>query len=191
MTIAILCWGSLIWDTQDKFDKHLHEWRAGGPNLMLEFSRVSETRNKALTLVLDIENGEPCTVSYALSKREDPHDAICDLRSREGTTLKNIGVYFKNDLQKTNSREDEILKIIQNWATKNKIEVVIWTDLKSNFKEKSKDKKDFSIKTALSHIQSLDADGMAKALEYVQNAPSFIDTPLLRVLKAQTWFGVL
>ena len=116
MKIAILGWGSLLWEQRAEFDKQHEAWQFDGPSLKLEFSRVSQTRNDALTLVLDINNGKSCQVAYALSKRKNPDDAICDLRCREGTTLKNIGFHFANGSQKQ-SREEEALKSIQSWAS--------------------------------------------------------------------------
>lgn len=65
MKIAILGWGSLLWDQRAEFDKKHEDWQFDGPSLMLEFSRVSQTRNGALTLVLDFNNGKPCQVAYA------------------------------------------------------------------------------------------------------------------------------
>lgn len=54
MKIAILAWGSLIWDDNwPEFDKQRGEWLKDGPILPLEFSRVSASRDKALTLVID------------------------------------------------------------------------------------------------------------------------------------------
>ncbi len=66
-------------------------WQYDGPNLKIEFSRVSERRLGALTLVLDAEYGSSTTVAWCLSKRETLEDAICDLRCREGTTIERIG----------------------------------------------------------------------------------------------------
>lgn len=187
MKIAILGWGSVLWDQSSEFDKQHEDWQFYGPSLNLEFSRVSQIRNGALTLVLDINNRKSCQVAYALSKRKNPDDAICDLRCREGTTLKNIGFYFANGSRKQ-SREKEALKSIQSWASERKIDVVIWTDLASNFQEKSKGKKCFSIEAALCHIQGLDTEGKSKAAEYVWNAPKFIDTPLREALQSEPWF---
>lgn len=34
---------------------------------------------------------------YAMSKRKDQRDAVCDLRSREGTTLEKIGFVNLDD----------------------------------------------------------------------------------------------
>ena len=187
MKIAILGWGSLLWDRRAEFYKQHEDWQCDGPSLKLEFSRVSQTRNDALTLVLDLNNGESCEVAYALSKRRNPDDAICDLRCREGTTLENIGFYFADGSRKQ-SREGDVLKGIQSWALERKIDVVIWTDLASNFREKSKCKKPIFIEAALCHIQALDTEGKAKAAEYVWRAPQFIDTPLRKELQSQPWF---
>jgi hypothetical protein len=187
MKIVILGWGSLLWDQYAEFDKQHEDWQYDGPSVRLEFSRISRTRNRALTLVLDINNGKLCQVVYALSKRKNPDDAICDLRRREGTTHENIGFYFVDGSRKQ-SREEDALKTIRIWALKKKIDVVIWTDLASNFQKESKGNKPFSIEAALCHIQSLDTEGKARAAEYVWRAPDFIDTPLREALQSQPWF---
>jgi len=166
-----------------------HEkWQCDGPSLKIEFSRVSKARNGALTLVLDTINGRKCQVAYALSKRKNPDDAICDVRCREGTTLKNVGFHFADKSRNQAGNQQEVLKAVQNWALKKKIDVVIWTALKSNFKEKSECKKPFSIEAALRHIQALDSQGKAKAAEYVWRAPTFVGTPLREALQSQPWF---
>lgn len=187
MKIAILGWGSLLWDKRPEFDKQHEEWQLDGPSLEIEFSRVSGTRNGALTLVLDTKNGKACQVAYALSKRKDPDDAICDVRSREGTRPKNIGCYFA-DKSRKNAREERVLKTVEAWALAKKMDVVVWTDLESNFQENNKCGKPFSIDSALCHVQALDEKGKAMAAEYVWRSPDFVSTPLRGVLQAQPWF---
>lgn len=187
MNIAILGWGSLLWDKRPEFDEQHEEWQFDGPSLKIEFSRVSKTRNGALTLVLDTKNGKECQVAYALSKRKNPDDAICDVRSREGTTLKNVGFHFAGK-SRNQARDEKVLKAVQTWASKKKIDVVIWTDLEGNFPERSECKKPFSIETALCHIQALDSQGKAKAAEYVWRTPTFVATPLREALQSQPWF---
>ncbi len=185
MKIAILGWGSLLWDHHVEFDKQHEEWQFDGPSLTLEFSRISLSRNRALTLVIDSENGKLCQVAYAFSKRRNPDDAICDLRCREGTTLKNIGFYFADESRKQ-ARDYQSLVSIRDWASSKKIDVTIWTDLESNFQQIRKTP--FSIESALSYIQCLDPEGKVKAAEYVWRAPKFIETPLREALQSQPWF---
>ncbi|WP_024298220.1 hypothetical protein [Methylomicrobium lacus] len=185
MKIAILGWGSLLWDKSAEFGDQIQEWLPDGPNLMLEFSRISQSRGNALTLVLDAQNGAICKVSYAFSKRKNPDDAICDLRCREGTTLKNIGFYFADESRSPKYRDAQAFNSIQSWALERKIDVTVWTDLESNFQKQSNEA--FSVEAALAYLQ-IDAVDKAKAAQYVQRAPQFIDTPLRKELQVQPWF---
>ncbi len=114
--IAILGWGSLLWDSRPEFDEQHESWQHDGPEIKLEFSRVSQSRRGALTLVIDPKNGTPCRVAYAISKRRDPEDAICDLRCREGTTRSNVGFLFVNGSRQPQSRDPNSLEAINAWA---------------------------------------------------------------------------
>jgi hypothetical protein len=183
--IAILGWGSLIWDVRPDFDTQHEEWNEGGPELPLEFSRVSETRGGALTLVIDPENGRGCTVQYTLSKRRSPDDAIADLRDREGTIKNRIGIWFANG---SRTSQPYVPETISAWATKEKLDVVVWTGLESNFKEKSKVKEDFSTDAAIRHLQALTPEGKAMAATYIWRAPALVKTPLRQALEAEPWF---
>jgi hypothetical protein len=49
--IAILGWGSLLWDkSKREFDDQHDGWRFDGPVLKIEFSRISSSHDNALTL---------------------------------------------------------------------------------------------------------------------------------------------
>jgi hypothetical protein len=88
--MAILGWGSLLWEEHPEFDQWHDDWEPDGPTLKLEFSRVSSTRLGALTLVIDPNHGAPTRVAWCLSKRKDPDDAVVDLRCREGCPIRYI-----------------------------------------------------------------------------------------------------
>lgn len=181
--IAILGWGSLIWDSRPEFDERHGPWEADGPVLKLEFSRVSTSRRGALTLVIDNENGSECVVSYTLSNRSNPADAIADLRCREGTVMRRIGYYFRDGSQKCDL---QLPDTIADWAIKKGLDVVIWTGLPSNFKKEVK--RDFSIQNAISYLQSLTPEGKSLAATYVWRAPNFIQTELRSALQIEPWF---
>lgn len=183
--IALLGWGSLLWDKHADFDAHHGSWLGDGPTLKIEFTRVSETRQGALTLVIDPEHGSDCTVSYAMSSRNDLDDAICDLRCREGTTLKNIGFCYA-DGSKSSSSNKETLDAVTKWAVAKDIDSVVWTDLLSNFKQKTG--KDFTNEAAVAHLSSLGPAAKAGAAEYVWRAPIFVKTPLRSTLEGVPWF---
>jgi hypothetical protein len=183
--IAILGWGSLLWDHRPQFDEQHHDWLPDGPGLKLEFSRISRSRFGALTLVIDPLHGSLCQVAYALSRRTDPEDAICDLRSREDTTHKNIGHIFGYGCR-YHARDSVSLQAISGWTRAHKIDVAVWTDLASNFSEICG--KAFKVAAAVSYVFGLNAKGKAKTAEYMWRAPAFVDTPLKRALQEQPWF---
>jgi len=184
--IVILGWGSLLWDIRPEFDDQHEPWKYDGPQLKVEFSRISQSRYDALTLVIDSKNGVPCTVAYAKSNRIDLEDTICDLRCREGTARSNIGFLFA-DCSRQYGRDLESLEIVRSWAKSKELDVVVWTDLESNFKKVCG--KRFTVDAALEHIQALDKKAKSHAAEYVWRAPDFIDTPLRRALQTQPWFS--
>ncbi len=136
--IATLGWGSLIWDSRPEFDRYVTGWQTGGPRLPMEFSRISESRKKALTLVIDSVLGTDCETLYTLSKRTDPLDALCDLRCREGTTIKNIG-YVNIVTGEQRGRNADAVGVIRTWAQANDIQLVTWTDLGATFLQQKSD----------------------------------------------------
>ena len=61
MKIAILGWGSLIWNP--RILKVAGDWTLDGPTLPIEFSRISD--NDRLTLVIDEMDGTELVTRYA------------------------------------------------------------------------------------------------------------------------------
>lgn len=185
MKIAILAWGSLLWEGGEEFDRWRDVWQKDGPTLKLEFSRISERRHGALTLVIDEEHGSRITVDWCFSKRTRLEDAVCDLRSREGTTVNNIGrLDFASQIDRSTSDVAESAILV--WAQSKKLDTVVWTALKSNFTEKAGQL--FSVDNAVSYLKRLSAEGKSKAAEYVWRAPAFVKTPLRSALQKEPWF---
>lgn len=183
--IAILGWGSLLWEESQKdFDDQHEGWNFDGPSLKIEFSRKSSSRGNALTLVIDPIHGHECRVAYTLSKRPNPDAAIIDLRAREKTIEGNIGRFFA-DGSRRHSRNSAALDGIGVWARSKSIDVVLWTDLPGSFDNVPQS--DF-LNVAVDHVQHLPPEGKVKAAEYVWRAPSFVATPLRRVLEVAPWF---
>jgi len=185
--IAILGWGSLLWDknkAQQKFDKHHGPWKFDGPVLKLEFSRKSRKRLNALTLVIDPVRGEACKVAYALSKRRTVEKALADLQEREETGPRSIGCVF-TDGSRRQGRDADSVAVILLWAKAASLDVVLWTDLPSHFDHVPKNE---FVKGAVDHVQRLPTEAKAMAAEYVWRAPAFIVTPLRTALQAKPWF---
>lgn len=114
MRIAIIGWGSLIWDPREL--PREGTWQSGGPRLPIEFSRVSQ--DCRLTLVIDYENGAATQTRYVLSPRVDLDDAIEDLRVREGTNKKRIGfvdLKYDKDSGQICSDHQKACSEVKNW----------------------------------------------------------------------------
>ena len=192
MKIAILGWGSLLWDDQDKhkwFNDTIGDWQAGGPTLPIEFCRISSSRKGALTLVLQPPPiGCPCQVSFAVSKRTELAEAIADLEQRERCETTDIGQCIAGDATKGQGQFKNLVAVIQAWldTIEPKIGAVIWTDLENNYAKRSKRGKAFTVSDALIHLRTdLSAEGRSKAAEYVWRAPDFVRTKLRK--KLETW----
>ena len=178
MKIAILGWGSLIWDQRDL--PTLGVWQKGGPVLPIEFSRISS--DGRLTLVIDEKNGVPVKTRYAESGSGTLDQAIEDLRKREGTSKSMIGVVSQTIVNAKAGSD-----IIKAWALDNKWDGVIWTGLPSNFEDIKN--VPFTKENGLTYLRSLAGEKRAQAWEYIDRAPEEVLTPLRQVLVEKGWVG--
>lgn len=88
MRIAVIGWGSLIWDLRDLDIEG--EWNTDGPLLPIEFARVSG--GNRLTLVL-VDNVPLQPALWAITRKASLAEAVTDLATREGTPASNIGCW--------------------------------------------------------------------------------------------------
>lgn len=181
MNIAIIGWGSLIWDPREL--PHYGPWRQGGPKLPIEFSRVS--KDGRLTLVID-PSAEVIPTCFAISPRTDIDDAVEDLRQREGTGKSQIGCF--DALTKVSSlakhpNQHDVTSVIQTWCDSQKIDACVWTALPPNFEEAVGKK--FSVETAVEYLEGLAKPVREVALKYMSNAPAEVDTLVRRAVDAK------
>ena len=174
MKIAILGWGSLIWDPRDL--PREGPWERPGPWVPLEFSRVS--LDCRLTLVIDRASGDDCETCYAVSPRADLDAAVEDLTMREETNRSKIGFV---DLESHGTLGcEQTAQVIRAWAREHHFEGVVWTGLQPNFEERTGTP--FSVDAAITYLEALPSPARACAFEYIDNAPTQISTPLRRAL---------
>ena len=176
MKIAIIGWGSLIWDQREL--QTVNGWKTGGPVLPIEFSRISS--DGRLTLVIDEENGVPVTTRYAQSASGDLGRAIEDLSQREGSPASRIGV-----VSQTIQNKRAGFETIKAWAKTHKWDAVVWTGLHSNFKDERQ--VPFTVKNGLAYLKSLSGETKAKAREYFERAPEEVQTPLRKAIGEIGW----
>ena len=186
MKIAILGWGSLVWNPKSLQYNQEIGWQKDGPFLPLEFARIS--MDGRLTLVITSEGKEVQTL-YAFSTNTTLDEAILDLAIREGSGRKSIGYY--------NKKRDEIypknfnyLENLKAWLAINpKIDAVIWTKLGANWKEPDRLKSEKQDR--IEHLKALDGPSKVLAEEYIRKAPRQINTKFRQeVEKELNWFPI-
>jgi hypothetical protein len=180
MKIAILGWGSLIWDPQGI--PTTGKWQCNGPKLPIEFSRISG--GKQLTLVIDAAHGNVVSTRYIESARLDLGDAIDDLKHREKTIRKYIGFI---DLGSGTSSAQEFPEhqaassIIDVWLKSSGFDALVWTALPSNFQREQRNT--FTPEAAVRFLDSLSKFEQENAYKYIRRAPEEVRTPLRDLLR--------
>lgn len=177
MKIAILGWGSLIWQPKTlAFDKK-EGWNKNGPFLPIEFSRISN--DDRLTLVID-KDAEPIKTFYAVSLYEELDEAVLDLARREGSGRKSIGFYNRIE-EKFSPNEFDFKEEVKEWIKFTDCDAVIWTNLGNGnkFKEKFKSIKEDKINNKIiNYLDNLPGPIRACAEEYIRKTPKEIQTPI-------------
>ena len=166
MKIAILGWGSLIWQPKDlKFDIEKC-WQSDGPMLPIEFARIS--KDGRLTLVITPERTE-VQILYAISKCETREEAVLDLAVREGSGRNSIGYYDKS--KNVFSHNVFFKQNILDWMNTKDYDAVIWTNLGENWNIKNE--KGDVIRTInpdnrIEYLKELKVHTSALAEEYIR-----------------------
>lgn len=180
MKIAILGWGSLIWNPGNL--ETLGEWQNDGPSLPIEFSRISE--NGRLTLVIDTRATDVKTL-YITSAFQEIEAAILNLAAREQTeNLENIGfINFIANTQRVLDANLTIINKLTDWNKSREFDAIIWSDFSRNFQLRTGNI--LTVAHAIQHIEQLATENKRAAVEYIRNAPVQIQTRLRKDLEAQ------
>lgn len=184
MKIAIIAWGSLVWDPKTIQIKG--DWINKGPNLKIEFSRVS--KDGRLTLVIDHQNGAEVKTYYAQSIRSNLYDAVADLRDREGTIIKRIGFYNIRDKISSKykySDQIDVFQIFHDWCERLGYDSAVWTALLPQFEDQTN--MEFSVENAIKYLRSLPKSAKNNALEYIKKAPKAINTPVRKRIEKRNY----
>lgn len=178
MKIACLGWGSLIWNPKELLTKG--EWFNDGPYLPIEFARKSN--DGRLTLVIT-KDAEPIQTLWVLMNTENLEIAKRSLMVREDIKENNLK-YSIGSITINEETNDELKKTIKVWASEKNLDAVIWTNLKTKFRNVGETP---TIEEAILHLNSLDKDSKSKAEEYIRKAPKQVDTKFRQ--KFQSEFG--
>lgn len=183
--IAILGWGSLLWDLDDLAPKVVLPWAIGaGPRLKMEFSRVSPKRLMGLVVALDPVDGVACPTHAIRSRRARLDEAIADLAARERAPEDRIG--WAGADGRASSRLPDVARHVADWCAASGWDAAIWTDLEPNFHAITG--KPFSVAAGITHLRDLAPENLAEARRYIRAAPRGTRTPLRRALTRDPWW---
>jgi len=171
MKIALLGWGSLIWNKGDLkiVEKH---WNEDGPMLPIEFARMST--GGRLTLVIK-PNWKQVTVLYSTSEFTELDAAIENLQIREGTPAERIGFYnFQTGDKNIREANIPILENLIYWNKNQGFDAIIWTDLPPNFRDKLN--LVFNLENVSHVLKNLNPADFDSAREYIEKAPQQVET---------------
>ncbi|GAB5461082.1 hypothetical protein [Hoeflea alexandrii] len=186
MRIAVLAWGSLVWNRGEL--AIAEDFTPCGPHLPIEFCRVSG--DGRLTLVIAEAFGASCITHVAASGIGDLEAAIENLSLRERMPgAKGVGfvdVASGRHGDRAMERHPKAVTTINAWAQTNGFDAAIWTALDSNFHKPDKAAKSFSVEAAVLYLEALDAPKRDAALAYIRSAPPEVGTPV-RAAVAARW----
>ena len=165
--IVYLGWGSLLWDSEGL---KVYEWQRTDLKLPLEFSRASDGGFGRLTLVIDTKNGTENRVWAADTEHKNINAAIKAIRKREGSKNPRSIAYVdvKKDTQRVTHTPPHIVTRIEEYAKKHGYDVVIWTDLSSNWVELKYSP--FTNENVINYFRFLPMSIQVKVLTYIYQA---------------------
>lgn len=184
MRIAIIGYGSLIWDLENLAPFVTGNWQMGsGPAMPVEFSRISPKRKKALVLVIDETLDHQCKTCVINSNRDNVEQAIQDLAARERCGQEMIGyVSICGKFHKP-------LDCAADWLENSGYDAVVWTALPGNFENELQ--MTFTHQNGQDYLKMLSSDALEEAWRYIEFAPEVTDTPFRRFLAGDPFWQSL
>lgn len=181
MKIAVLGWGSLIWDPRNLKIKQRH-WFLDGPSLPIEFARIS-SRGR-LTLVI-YPPAKKIQTLWNWMEIEDLNHAIENLTEREDTVKDKIGFFKSHDHEIHSQFPSGITDEIKNWAIRSNIDAVIWTDLEAKLTGIG----EFNEENIIRYLRTLNKEKRQAAKEYIRNAPIQVKTKMREIIEKRLgWY---
>lgn len=168
MKIAVICWGSVYWDKGSL--KTLGEWKNDGPELPLEFCRISSHGRSKERVILALHESSAMSVTYwDILTATDLKTARNNLRDREGAVTDDIETFTRNQ----NPLSLAAVQIDKWLANHPEIDAVVWTGLGSNWSKIRHT--EFSMEDLVQYLDSKKSS-IAKTKESFEKAPAQINT---------------
>jgi len=174
----VLGWGSLIWQPANCHGELKVEapWHEDGPDLPVEFARISS--DGRLTLVLLPGHPHALPVLWARSCFGDALEAAANLAEREtGAPLRTIHGVCANG-RTLGAPEAGIVTTVRAWMAQRPLDAVIWTGLTPGSRWTELGWAGFTPDAAVAYVSGLRGGTRRRAEDYLRRAPAQIDTPL-------------
>jgi hypothetical protein len=173
--IAIIGWGSLIWNPKRLAIQG--RWHRDGPWLPVEFARKSQ--DGRLTLVLQTPSKLQQTY-WATSSLDSLLGSRENLRVREGSGIELDQIHWVTRSE-TRGPAGKTANEVGEWlATRNDLDAAIWTGLPSTPPFDGPN----AIVEAVTYLENLDADVTKRAREYVVKTPPQVQTTVRREMQS-------
>lgn len=185
--IGCLGWGSLIWDTRDLPIRT--PWFQDGPILPIEFARQSNDGRITL-VIIDKDEAFEKQIAFVRSlwaiMSVDNIDTACKaLAEREGIGNKASEQHIGRWERSSTIRDKYLCSdLIEEWAKRVDLDVVIWTALPAKFDNSEEIP---PIDKLIKYLSDLPYEKQKHAETYIRKAPQQIDTNYRRQL--ETKFG--
>jgi hypothetical protein len=180
MKIAVIGWGSLIWDARNLRIASL--WHKDGPKLPIEFARISS--GPRLTLVIYrpyLLTQYAVTTYWSLSAIGDRDDAIRNLKDREGNPK--CPVHYLERGGQSDCPDADIRACVGDWIDAHgELDAAIWTGLESNW---TGPLDEAEVVNYLRELGRTNMTASSRAEEYIRKTPAQIRTPYRRVIEAK------
>lgn len=181
MKIAIIGFGTLVTNKNTKVNKNkakikIGKWQANGPEIPIEFCRVTKLGN--LAPVINEKHGRMNKTHFAISKHINLKTAFNEFVNVEKINPNRVGVLdTKNkDMADCVVRTPKAVNSMVKWAQKNKVDAIIFNSLGIKFKEKLGVA--FTPNTALNYLKGLNPKTRKVAIAAIKSVPKNITTPL-------------
>lgn len=165
MRVAVVGWGSLVWDPREL--ALASGWYPDGPELPVEFARRS--CGGRVTLVVT-PGRRPVRTYWALSAHERLDDVIDDLTERERAPRHDIGSVPDHRGPGT---DGEAAAAVTAWLRRRgDLDGAVWTALPCTFELDGLEQR------VVEYLRGLDGPTLRQAREYVERAPPRTVTPV-------------
>lgn len=176
MRLGCLAWGSLVWDPRTL--PRIGEFQLDGPDLPIEFSRVS--LDGRVTLVIDVE--APLLRTFWVELDVSTLDEAVEALGRRERIVPERWPDWVGRYQRGSAPPVEPFRALDVWVEDRGLDAVLWTALPSRSPDGQFVRPSYEQQRA--HLESLSGEALARAEQYIRRTPMPVKTPWRALFEA-------